>query len=187
VSNVEVLANVLMVASVVCATFNRIWTWPIGIVGCLCYAVLFFDARLYADVTLQFFFILTSVIGWRNWYRGNIEHDGLPGRLTKWHLAGAVLTAFVMAIIYGSLLRHFTDASLPVWDSGVLTFSIIAQILLMKRIFETWYFWIVVNCLAIPLFFVKELYLTSAVYTGFLINAFFGLYLWRKLIRTTNT
>ena len=40
------------------------------IVGCVLFAFVFYDAKLYADVTLQAFFISTAGIGWWRWLHG---------------------------------------------------------------------------------------------------------------------
>jgi nicotinamide mononucleotide transporter len=38
--------------------------------------------QLYADVTLQFFFIITSITGWLHWLKGN-HGEVLPVRRTR--------------------------------------------------------------------------------------------------------
>ena len=70
-SELEWLANGFYTASVVLAARNSIHTWWTGIFGCLLFAQVFHEARLYADVTLQGFFILTSVYGWWRWRHGH--------------------------------------------------------------------------------------------------------------------
>ena len=74
----------------------------------------------------------------------------------------------------------WTDASYPIVDSHILCFSILAQFLLMRRKVENWLCWIIVNSLAVPLYFIKGLFLTSGIYAVFLVNAMFGLALWKK-------
>jgi len=57
----------------------------------------------------------------------------------------------------------------------------VAQLLLMKRQIQTWWFWILVNLLSVPLFFSRELYITSALYSAFLLNAVVALRHWKRL------
>ncbi|MEG1325776.1 MAG: nicotinamide mononucleotide transporter, partial [Janthinobacterium sp.] len=45
----EIAANVLMTASIILAGRNNIHSWWIGMVGCVLFAVLFFQVNLYAD------------------------------------------------------------------------------------------------------------------------------------------
>ena len=66
----------------------------------------------------------------------------------------------------------------------MLTFSVLAQLLLMRRKLETWYGWLLVNTLAVPLFVSRELYLTAFIYVLFWFNAWYGLYCWRRELAT---
>ena len=71
VEPLEIAANVVMATSIFLAGRNNIHSWWTGIVGCTLFAVLFYRSQLYADVALQLFLIVTCVIGWRQWLRGD--------------------------------------------------------------------------------------------------------------------
>jgi nicotinamide mononucleotide transporter len=49
-----------------------------------------------------------------------------------------------------------------------------------RRFVENWHFWIIVNLISIPLYAMKELYLTAGLYGLFLVLAVAGLIAWRK-------
>jgi hypothetical protein len=51
-SPLETLANTVNALSIVLAGRNSVHTWWTGILGCAFFASVFFDARLYADMTL---------------------------------------------------------------------------------------------------------------------------------------
>jgi nicotinamide mononucleotide transporter len=180
----ETATNLVYLASILLATRNSWHTWWTGIVGCLMFAWLFFQSQLYADVTLQGFFIVTSLYGWWHWLHGQhgepapIKRSTLP-EIAIWS-AGAVIAA----LGYGALLLKFTDAYAPFVDSLVLTFSILAQFLLMRRRIETWWCWLIVNTIAIPLYLSRDLNLTAVFYGAYWINAWFGLARWRALLDT---
>ena len=63
ITPLEWWANGATALSVFLAAIGSLLTWPVGILGSLLFGWLFFEARLYADVTLQVFFIATSVLG----------------------------------------------------------------------------------------------------------------------------
>lgn len=179
----EIAANGVNALSILLAMLNNVHTWWTGIAGCLLFGWVFFGAKLYADVTLQLFFIITSAVGWWEWTRG--ERGGaLPVRHTPVRpLLMMLIAGAVVAGGYGWLLHRFTDAYAPFLDSVVLAFSVLAQLLLMRRHYESWWCWLLVNTIAVPLYLVKDLHLTALLYTAFWGNAVVALVRWRKLIR----
>jgi|SRR5690606_3484517 len=178
----EYAANGFYLLAVFLAARNSIHTWWLGIIGCVLFAVLFYQVKLYAEVLLMLFFVATNGIGWYQWSR----QSGVTQVTTTplWWLAGYGTLAAAVTLLYGYILHSMTDAYAPFIDSAILMFSVIAQFLLMNRKLETWWFWLVVNTVAVPLYFSRELQLTAIVYIGFWFNAWYGLYLWRRLTST---
>ncbi|NNG21478.1 nicotinamide riboside transporter PnuC [Telluria aromaticivorans] len=177
----EIAANAFTALAILLAGRNSVHTWWTGIIGCTLFGLLFAQSRLYADVVLQVFFVATSLLGWWRWIRGAhgaplpVTHAGI--RTLLWIIpVGMAATA-----CYGALLHFYTNAYAPFVDSAVLVFSVIAQLLMMGRRIENWPVWLVVNTIAVPLYFSRELYLTSALYACFWVNAIVSWIWWRKL------
>lgn len=178
----EIVANAVNALAILLAGRNSVHTWWTGIIGCVLFGWLFFEAKLYADTTLQLFFIGTSVAGWRLWRRGGAGAE-LPVRRTPASgLAAAIVAAVAVALGYGWLLHRFTDAWSPFVDSLVLTSSVVAQLLLMSRRFESWPCWLFVNTLSVPLFWSRGLFVTSVLYALFWLNALISIFHWRRLL-----
>jgi nicotinamide mononucleotide transporter len=178
----EICANGVNTASIVLAARNSVHTWWTGIVGCLLFAVVFFDNQLYADALLQVFFVGTSIHGWRLW-AGGTKHTALAvTRAPPTALAVSLGVAILVAAIYGYCLKRFTDAYAPFVDSAVLALSVLAQLLLMKRRYETWWIWIVVNTLCVLLFGFRSLWLTAVLYAAYWLNAVVASISWRRLL-----
>lgn len=181
----EIFGNIFNLISVFLANRNNFHTWWTGVIGGILYGVMLFEVKLYADVILQFFFIITNLYGWWAWLYGGEQKTELPiSRIKITHLFLFISAAICITAAHGFLLYKLTDASFPFTDSVVLVFSITAQFLLMRRKLESWYFWILVDAVACPLYAAKELYLTSAIYFLFLIMAVFGLLNWLKIWRS---
>ncbi|MHA6494015.1 nicotinamide riboside transporter PnuC [Pseudomonas borbori] len=179
-STLEIFANGFYLVAVLLAARNSVHTWSIGLIGCVLFGALFYQVQLYADLTLQVFYVLTSLFGWWSWLYGK-RGGAMPISRAPWPaLVGALLMAVLVAVAYGALLHYLTDAYAPFLDSLVLTFSVLAQLLLMRRKLQTWYCWLLVNSLAVPLFLSRELYLTGFIYALFWCNAWYGLYRWRR-------
>jgi nicotinamide mononucleotide transporter len=179
----EAAANVFNTAAILLAARNSVHTWWTSIVGCALFAYVFLGARLYADVTLQMFFIGASVVGWWRWV-GGARGAELPVRRTdRRHVALLTIAAVVVALGYGALLHRFTDAYAPFLDSVILTFSVLGQFLLVGRRIENWWCWLVVNSVAVPVYFSRGLYITALLYVVFCVNAIVALVHWRRLLQ----
>lgn len=177
----EILANLMVTLSIVLAGRNSIHTWWTGIVGCALFTWVFGEAKLYADVTLQAFFIASSIVGWWRWRGG---HQAPPVPVTRAPIVGVARAAVIgaaAALAYGALLHRFTDAYAPFLDSVVLSFSVVGQWLMMQRRVECWPFWLLVNIVAVPLYASRELYLTSGLYAFYLVNALVSWRHWWRL------
>lgn len=179
-SPLELSANALTALSIWLAARNNAHTWTTGIVGCILFGVLFFGAQLYADASLQVFFIATCLIGWRNWQRRPDAAERPITRAAPALLAGCAAGAALVTLIYGGLLHRYTDAYLPFIDASVLALSVVAQCLLMQRKLEAWPWWLAVNTISVPLFASRGLWLTAALYACYWRNAWYGWWRWRR-------
>ena len=112
---------------------NSVHTWWTGIVGCVLFALVFQDAKLYADVVLQGFFLATSAVGWWRWSTGGAGRARPITHSPHAEVVASVVLGATAALGYGWLLHRYTDAYAPFVDSGVLAFSVVAQLLLMQR------------------------------------------------------
>jgi nicotinamide mononucleotide transporter len=179
----EVAANAAATFAIFLAGRNSIHTWWAGMLGCGLFALLFFQANLYADVLLQVFFIASSAFGWWRWLRGDHGH-ALPIAVADFRSLAWTIPAGIAATAgYGALLHYFTNAYAPFVDSAVLVFSIIAQLLLMQGRIENWAFWLLVNSIAVPLYAGRELYLTASLYGCYWVHAIIAWIRWRRLAR----
>ena len=72
----------------------------------------------------------------------------------------------------------------PWIDGAIAMLSITAQWLLARRRVESWFLWILVDLIAVPLFASRGLYATSAVYVVLLGLSIDGLIQWRRAAAT---
>lgn len=179
----EIIGTVLGVIGVWLMIRQNIWGWPVGLVQVAVYAWVFFDAKLYSDTLLQIAFFLIQAYGWAHWLRNQhtAAHSDLPvtrlgaGALAAWVAGGAAVTAG-----WGTFMHRTTDAALPYWDAFILVFSLIAQWWQARKHLDNWPAWVVVNTVAIGVYWAKDLRLTSGLYFIFWLMAVWGWRAWRN-------
>ncbi len=148
------------------------------------YAIVFYDARLYADMGLQGLYFGLAVYGWWAWMHGGAGHGELEVSLTPRRMCGVLLfVATLGGILLGQTLTRFTNASLPFMDSMLTSFSIAAQWMQTRKLLESWLVWLALDVFYVGMFLYKELYLTAGLYTVFLVLAAMGFAGWRRSMR----
>jgi len=183
VNRIEAFAALLVVVNVALVARRSIWNYPVAMVAVAIYASVFAGARLYSDMVLQGFFLVVNLYGWVDWVRvkgqaGEIVVGTLaPGDRMLWvaGIAGA-------AAAWGTAMHALTDAAYPWWDAGIAAASVAAQLLQARRRLESWWLWIAVDVASIPLYAVKALWFTTALYVALLAISVAGLIDWRRAL-----
>ena len=179
-SQLEWLAAALVLINVALVALRSVWNYPFALAAVSVYAVVFHDARLYSDMALQGFFFALNLYGWAAWMRAR-EDRGVPVGWMTDHARMAWGVATIIAwIVWSSLMHRYTDAIAPWVDGAIAMLSITAQWLLARRRVESWWVWILVDLIAVPLFAWRGLYATSIVYVILLGLSIDGLIQWRR-------
>ncbi len=163
-----------------------IWNFPMGLANNIFLFALFVDAKLYADGVLQVVFFVLGVYGWVVWvggHGGGKEGDQEPVRrttATEW-LVFAVVGLALWGVCF-AWLRHFTDSPVPTWDSLALALSLVATYGQARKLAESWWIWIAVDVVSVPLFLNRGLPLISALYFVYLLICIVGLRSWQRAL-----
>jgi nicotinamide mononucleotide transporter len=169
---------------------QKIWLWPWGIITSAFYICVFYKSSLYADMSLNIYYVLVSLYGWYNWvfgYKKEKLNDELPvTKLTGKGWLFTLLTIFLCWILLVYLLRKIPAAlNIPVsevasWDAFVTASSIVATFLLARKKIEQWLMWIVIDFISAGLFIYKHLYATVILFVIYATLAIFGYFEWKK-------
>ncbi len=182
----ELVAVVVTLAAVYLTTRQNIWCWPLGMVSVTLYALVFHQARLYADMGLQGLYLALAVYGWWAWLRGGEDHGELEVSLASNRVRMRLAAIGMLAgIALGLALDRFTAASLPFMDSILTSFSIIAQWMQTRKLLEAWLFWLALDLVYVGMFLYKGLYPTAWLYAIFLGLAVRGFVEWRRSMGRT--
>ena len=180
---VEITGSILSLIYLYLSITQKVSLWVFGFLASAMYVIVFFDSKLYADMSLQVYYLVVSIYGWINWKRGKEEKE-LPATVTtrKTWLQLALATIGIYFIYY-FVLRYFTDSTIPKSDSVVGALSIIATWMLARKLIDNWIVWIVVDAFCVGLYLYKELYTTAGLFVVYTIMAIVGYFQWKKSIK----
>lgn len=187
-SLLEIIAVFFGVCEVLLAYKNKIWLYPAGIISTCIYIWIFAQptVRLYADASLNVYYLGMSIYGWLFWSRRNAKQESMTkvSRATHKELRlaiGIVIVAFTLLYL---VLNHWTDSNTPVWDAFVSAAAWAGMWLLAKRKIENWVLLNISNAAAIPLLFYKHLPLTALLTVFLFVVAVLGYMKWNRIIKT---
>jgi nicotinamide mononucleotide transporter len=184
VDPVEILGFVSGALCVWLVARQNPWNWPIGMANNITFLVLFWSAGLYADSGLQVVYAGLAVYGWWAWLRGGVAHTNLTvTRTTKdqWLVLAAVGVLGTAGLTV--LLDTATDSNVPLPDAITTVLSLLATWGQARKKLESWWLWITADVIYVPLYAYKDLWITAALYVGFLALCVLGLRSWRASLR----
>ena len=147
--------------------------WIVGLVMPLIHGALYYKSGLYADCSMQVYYVLAGLYGWLVWRRNNTRTDvgqtgakdtkgasGAKPSAAALHIAHTPLRMIpVLTAVYAAahtalylLLTHFTDSTVPFWDTGTTALSVVAMWMLSRKLVEQWLVWLAVDLVTVGLY-----------------------------------
>lgn len=191
-TNIGALEALGLIFGLLCVYFlikENILTWPCGIIYVFLSFVVFWQSQLYGDFLLHIIFLILNIYGWYAWIKGK-NTTGQQLSVTKNSSKENILQLLVTALgilFFAQLLIRIPNwidgmapASLPYWDSTTSVLSVTAIWLTTIKKIDNWYYWFVVDILAVGIYYHKELYFYSLLYFIYIFLAIAGYLAWRK-------
>ena len=191
-SIIGLIASLTGMICVVLVAKGRISNYYFGIINVILYAYISFQNKYFGEVMLNFFYFLPmQFIGLYFWKKHSdksktrddvkIKFLSLKSRL-NWLLIS------VFGVFFYGLFLKYLGGTLPFIDSTSTILSIIAMILMVKRVIEQWILWIAIDVVSIFMWFYilaqggNEISMLI-MWSAFLVNAIYGLYNWNKIAK----
>lgn len=181
-SPLEIVAVIISVIGVGLTIKRNMWCWWFNFLAFVLYAYLFFTFKLYGETILQFFFMVVNFYGFYHWLKGKQQDHEI--RIEPIAVQTVILQMIIAAaggVIFGLSLHYFTDAALPMLDSQLAAFSLLATYWTSRKHIATWVLWVFVDIVYVGMFMYKELFLTAALYAAFVGLAAFGWWQWEQV------
>ncbi len=198
-SYIEFFGTIFVVWCVWLTAKAKVLSWPVGIIGVFLYIFLFYQIQLYSDMIEQVFFLITGFIGWYVWLHPKTsaeanKEDQLKITVSSLKqnliyaaivIAGTAVLTFVVSNLDNWFPQYFPEpAAFPLLDAFTTVMSFMAQWLLVRKKIENWALWIIIDAIAIGLYWSKGVKFVSLEYVLFFFIASYGLVSWIKKYRS---
>ena len=182
----DIVTTILGLAYILLEYRASIWMWLVGFLMQALGIVLYYQKGLYADCSMEFYYLSMTVYGYIRWIRKSPSHPTGDLRITYFPkrliLPWLAIIAAVWGIIYW-LLITFTNSNVPVADSFTTALSIVGIWALAHKYLEQWFIWIAVDVVTCGLYFYKDIPFKASLYGLYVIIAVLGYYKWRKMMQ----
>ena len=186
---IEIIASV---AGFICVTLlirRNIWNFAFGFIQVTLFVWIFYHAKLYSDAALHVIYMGLQIYGWWNWkahqnqQATSVIEQAATKQIVLWLAVSALGTVGL-----GCFMDSHTDASFAYAYADAFTSvtSLLAMWLMTRRQIFNWVLWILIDIVAIGVYFQKGLYPTTILYGVFLVLSTIGLYSWYKSYKLQN-
>lgn len=178
--SIELLATILALAYVVLALKQSIWCWPAALLSTLLFTHVMWDSALLSDALLHLYYAGMALYGWWRWQQYQQQQ---AQAVFEWpwsrHIWLISLTA-LGGVLLGYLMANYTHADFAYLDAQTTAFSLVATVLVAKKILSNWLYWIVIDAVSIFVYAQKHLYFLTALFMLYTIIAVVGYFAWRS-------
>jgi nicotinamide mononucleotide transporter len=164
------------VCTFLCVVERRI-NYPIGAISNAAYCLFFAQAGLVGSSIVTGYLTFSLAYGWFRWKSDTNTKPVGNVAMKYWPV---YIGATAVAFLGGFWLYGVFDTPVVWTDLVVMAGSILAQFLLDNKRIETWAVWAVVNVFAIYTYINVGASLVAFQYVFFLLNAFYGWYMWQQ-------
>ncbi len=158
--------------------------WVVGLIMPIVHGTLYYQSGLYADASMQAYYILAGLYGWIVWHNApRNKSKSACIKHTPWRLVP--LLAAVYAVAHAGiymLLVSFTNSTVPFWDSMTTAASIVALWMLSRKYVEQWLVWLAVDIVCVGLYAYKGIPFTAGLYAVYSLLAFAGYIRWYNVV-----
>jgi nicotinamide mononucleotide transporter len=179
----EATSVLFSILYLVLAIRESLWCWPAAFLSSVLTLVVVLGARLYSEVVLNVYYAAMAVYGWYQWQYGGRRRGAAELPISIWPLKAHVIAiggSLALSLGVGAIMSRHTQAAFPYLDAFVTVSSVVTTYLVARKILENWLYWLVVDSLALYVYWQRELYFFVALFALYLVLVVIGLVRWHR-------
>ena len=166
---------------------GKLSAYIFGLVNCVLYAAISFEARLYGETILNgLYYVPMMFVGFFAW-RKNMDVETCEVKKRHMTTGGRLWLVTVVVfftVVFGFVLKFMGDA-MPFVDSFTTVSSVVAMVVSVKRYSEQWWIWLAVNIFSVYMWWCNFLagsdnFATLIMWIVYLLNGIFIMIKWER-------
>ncbi len=171
---------------------GKIYCYYTGLIGTFCYCYIAYKNGFFGNLALYGgYFLPMEIIGIIKWKKHlkKDKNEIIKTVLSKKERILYFSTVLIISIISGFLANSISGWNYPFLDITTVIFSILGQLLTVKRCYEQWWVWIFVNIVSFIMwniaYFINNSHALNTVFMWFvyIFLAFYFKYKWKKELK----
>jgi nicotinamide mononucleotide transporter len=180
----EIFIFVFGILSVYYAKKENILVYPTGLIATVLSVYIMFNAKYYADMSINIYFSVMSLYGWYQWRKDtNGEVLSISRTNNKEKIIGLIL--FIITAIVCVFIYKFFDYKLQTnnyLDIFTTSLFFTAMWYMARKKIENWTLWIIGDIIVVYMFFDRQLYIIAIQSIIFIILAISAYIEWKKYL-----
>ena len=202
----DIVTTILGLAYILFEYRASVWMWVVGFAMQVLGIVLYYQKGLYADCSMEFYYLAMTVYGFWKWKahpsppkgrdvqlpvasssnqtpspseglgEASISITHMPRHIA---LRWSIIMVSLWALIYW-LLVTFTNSTVPLADSFTTALSMVGIWALAHKYLEQWFVWIAVDVVTSVLYFHKDIPFKASLYALYVVIAILGYFKWKR-------
>ena len=178
-SYLSMVSGVLGVFSVLLCSDRKVAFYLFGFAQLITYVILCVEQKLYGEIVENAFYFITMIYGLYLWMKNYnydeaiVETRSLNIGQKAWVFIGTLIGVFAL-----SNILFVTDDTQPFMDAITTVPAFVAQILMIARYKDSWYYWLSIDIGSIIMWAIAGDWCMVAQFVFWTINCFYGLRKW---------
>lgn len=177
------ITGILGVISVVMCAQKNIWFYLFGFLQNALYMAVVWHQKLYLEFGEYIFYNITMIYGIYVWKKNLEKGSKSTVKAKKMSVKAWIISAAITAIAtvaFGVLDKYIFKGAVPYLDAFTISFTVIAQILMVLCYRDQWVFWFILDVASIVTFVMLKNWAIVAMYVAWTINCIYGWVEWSK-------
>ncbi len=175
----ELIAAFFGVLYVLLAARQNYLCWFSGIVNVSIFAVIFFEQKLFGNMSLQIIYLFLSFYGLYSWItKDKKQHAVISLMDNSYRYFMLILFLILTGIVYLTLQN--SNSTLLMLDATTAAAGLVATWMQARKFIENWLIWIPTDLAIMGMFIFEGLYISAGLFLLYSIIAVFAYFKWKK-------